>query len=213
MNRIICEDALAVVETLGEFDYMVTDPPYPTGGESSMKSKSSVKQSREMIDAMAQSFIAAVIQRVPRRSPFASWTFCDWRQISFLSSIYRAMGLDKQSCIVWDKKASNFSALYHPCHEMILFAADGVAAKSYLGKDLVACSKPSAKGKTHPFEKPPRLVEELCRPFPKGRVIDPFCGTGGLLVGCRALGWDVVGIDISEDFCAVAEKRINGGVA
>ena len=205
---VICEDALDVVETLGQFDYVITDPPYPTGGESSMSSAKSIKDTREMIDGLSQSLIMGVLKRVQKKNPFAIWMFVDWRQVSFYSSLFRGIGLNQQNCIVWDKVTASFSGRYHPSHELILYASNGVEVDGYCGKDIVACKRPNATHKTHPFEKPISLIAEICQAFPQGRVLDPFCGTGGLLVGAKQLGWDVVGVDISREFCDIAERRL-----
>ena len=70
--------------------------------------------------------------------------------------------------------------------------------------------KVTGKNKHHPFDKPAELVEKVAGRFPQGRVLDPFCGAGGLLVGAYRLGWDVVGVDISREFCDMSEMRLSG---
>ena len=206
--EIICDDALSVVETLGQFDYVVTDPPYPTGGESSMSSAKSIKDTREMIDGMSQSLIMGVIKRVQKNTPFSIWMFVDWRQVSFYSSLFRGIGMNNQSCIVWDKVTGALSARYHPTHELILHASSGASPGGFLGRDIISLKRTHSTKKTHPFEKPSLLIAEICKAFPSGRVLDPFCGTGGLLVGVKQLGWDVVGVDISNEFCGISEHRL-----
>ena len=55
--------------------------------------------------------------------------------------------------------------------------------------------------------------EDLCRipllaTSPEdGLVLDPFCGTGTTMTVARTLGRQSVGIDISEDYIALAERR------
>lgn len=208
--KIYCDDALQLVSKLGTFDYIITDPPYPTGGESSMRTGSSVKDAREMVDSMAQSFITAVLQSVNKSERFSIWLFCDWRQVSYFSSILRGMGYPSQSCIVWNKMRSSLSARYHPMHELILWASKKAPKNTYLGRDLIELKPVSVKTKKHAFDKPPELVEKFASAFPAGRVLDPFCGAGGLLVGAQRLGWEVVGIDIDKHFCDTARLRLAG---
>ena len=56
---------------------------------------------------------------------------------------------------------------------------------------------------------------ELCkRPIlagsPKyGMVLDPFCGSGTTCAVAKKLGRNYIGIDINEDFCKLAQERIN----
>lgn len=118
------------------------------------------------------------------------------------------MGLDKQSCIVWDKLSGSISPRCHPSHEMILWASNTAAPKKFLGWDLVRMARVGRSQKTHPFARPPELVKESCRAFPPGRVLDPFCGSGGLLAGAQALGRETTGIDIDKDACERARDML-----
>ena len=203
-------DALDVVGDLGEFDYVLTDPPYPTGGESSMRSAKSIVDVRSMVDGMSQSLIMGVLRRVRKRRPFAIWLFVDWRQVSFFAQLLRGMGLAQQSCVVWDKQTGSLSPRYHPSHELVLFATNGVKPLGYAGKDIISCKRVKVADKTHAFEKPSALVTALCGAFPPGRALDPFCGTGGLLLGAKTLGWNAVGIDVGREFCETAKERLSG---
>ncbi len=62
----------------------------------------------------------------------------------------------------------------------------------------------------HPASYPVALCEKLIRTFSKegSSVLDPFNGTGSTLVASRNLGRSAIGIDLSEEFCAIAEKRV-----
>jgi modification methylase len=43
----------------------------------------------------------------------------------------------------------------------------------------------------------------------KGTVIDPYIGSGTTAVAAKLLGCDYIGIDISDEYIKMAEKRIN----
>lgn len=47
------------------------------------------------------------------------------------------------------------------------------------------------------------------RSFQKDELIDQFCGSGGLLIGAKRLGWDVVRIDMGKNYCDTARKRLS----
>ena len=145
-------DAMEVVPTLGTFDILLTDPPYPVGVASTMKA-GSVTDTRLMLDGMFLSFFMAVFRTIKKNNKFQCWIFCDWRQVSFLSNCMRREGLDKQSVIVWDKQHASLSALYCPQHEMILYASNFSAIKNtYLGPDIRQFKRPKKSIKTNPFQ-------------------------------------------------------------
>ena len=62
----------------------------------------------------------------------------------------------------------------------------------------------------HPASYPVSLCEKLIRTFSKNgnSVIDPFNGIGSTLVAAHNLGRPATGIDLSEEFCAIAHQRV-----
>jgi site-specific DNA-methyltransferase (cytosine-N4-specific) len=70
-------------------------------------------------------------------------------------------------------------------------------------------SPPEARGK-HFAIFPEKLVEPMILAgCPKdGIVLDPFCGSGTTCVVAKRLGRNYIGIDISKEFCEIAEKRL-----
>jgi len=63
----------------------------------------------------------------------------------------------------------------------------------------------------HPTVKPTKLMQYLVRLVtPKGgTVLDPFMGSGSTGKACKLEGFDFIGIDLNEDYCKIAEARIN----
>ena len=59
--------------------------------------------------------------------------------------------------------------------------------------------------KRHPSPKPPALMKRLIEFFTKkgGRVLDPFVGVGGTLLGCSMTGRHGVGVDLSQEYLEV----------
>jgi DNA modification methylase len=57
---------------------------------------------------------------------------------------------------------------------------------------------------------PEKLVEPMILAgCPKdGIVLDPFCGSGTTCVVAKKLGRNYIGIDISKEYCEIAEKRL-----
>jgi modification methylase len=45
--------------------------------------------------------------------------------------------------------------------------------------------------------------------FPDAKVIlDPFIGSGTVAVACKELGRDYIGIEISQKYCEIAQRRL-----
>lgn len=61
----------------------------------------------------------------------------------------------------------------------------------------------------HPTVKPTDLMRYLCRliTLPKGLVLDPFHGSGSTGKAARAEGFRFIGIEINEEYCALARAR------
>ncbi len=66
----------------------------------------------------------------------------------------------------------------------------------------------------HPTVKPLKLMEyliKLAMPPKDGLLLDPFVGSGSTLVAAKNLGYDAIGIELEQEYCEIARKRI--GVA
>jgi len=63
--------------------------------------------------------------------------------------------------------------------------------------------------KYHPFQKPLALMLwclSLC--LDAETIIDPFIGSGTTAIACEKLNRRWIGIEISEEYCAIAKRRI-----
>ena len=62
----------------------------------------------------------------------------------------------------------------------------------------------------HPHEKPLSLLERLIRIYtnPGDTVADFYMGSGGVGVACVQMGRNFIGIEISEEYFKIAEKKI-----
>ena len=63
----------------------------------------------------------------------------------------------------------------------------------------------------HPTVKPIKLMQYLCRLItPKGgTILDPYMGSGSTGIGAKLEGFKFIGIEREEDYCKIAEARIN----
>jgi DNA modification methylase len=68
----------------------------------------------------------------------------------------------------------------------------------------------NTKGNHHPTVKPSDLMRYLCRLVtpPGGTVLDPFAGSGSTGKAAILEGFNFVGIEQSEEYCAIAAARL-----
>lgn len=68
----------------------------------------------------------------------------------------------------------------------------------------------SKKSTGHPAAFPVELPRRLIKLFSfKGdTVLDPFVGSGATLVAAEELGRDSIGVDMSKEYCEIAQKRM-----
>ncbi len=74
---------------------------------------------------------------------------------------------------------------------------------------------PVSRTKGHPAPFPVEIPRRLIRlyTYQGERVLDPFVGTGTTLVAARALGREAVGYDLSPEYCALAQRKLEGDLA
>jgi DNA modification methylase len=100
---------------------------------------------------------------------------------------------------------------YHGSGDWPMPAIDGDSGSAarffYCAK---AASDERGEGNLHPTVKPVALMRWLVRLVtPKGgTVLDPFMGSGSTGLACDAEQFDFIGIELSPEYAAIAERRI-----
>jgi len=95
----------------------------------------------------------------------------------------------------WNETADGRFRLTHP---------------SNLWTDLTVPFWSMPENTPHPTQKPEKLLAKiiLASSNPKEVVLDPFLGSGTTSVVAKKLGRHYVGIEIEEEYCCLAEKRL-----
>lgn len=183
-QRLILGDCISVMPTLGRFDAVVTDPPYGLaeklqGGSWGKKFKGADE------DWDAEAPAAAIFGDVP-------------------SIIWGGnyIGLPPSRCwLVWYKRDAVRTMA--DCE----LAWTNFDANARVFDWTIAATNAERVG--HPTQKPVALMEWCLGFLPDAvTVLDPFCGSGTLLVACQRMGKQGTGIERDRDYFEVMCRRV-----
>ena len=93
---------------------------------------------------------------------------------------------------------------------------DNIGEDSSKASRFFYCAKASksdrGNGNLHPTVKPTKLMQYLCRLItpPGGTILDPFMGSGSTGVGALREGFKFIGVELCEEYFAIAQARLNG---
>lgn len=60
----------------------------------------------------------------------------------------------------------------------------------------------------HPVSRSVEILADLIRLLPAGPVLDPYMGSGSVMVAAHRLGREVVGIEIERKWCQASAERL-----
>ena len=182
-QRLILGDCLEVMQELGRFDAVVTDPPYGIGITKSNRLAVSRGLGGKNWDEMT-----------PDLSAMPNIPSIIWGGNYFDLPPTRAP-------LVWDK---NNAGRDFADFELAWTNLDMVARR------IILRPMNMDGGKLHPTQKPVALMEWCLGFLPDaGTVLDPFMGSGTTLVACQKLGRRGTGIELDPDYFEIACKRVD----
>lgn len=88
--------------------------------------------------------------------------------------------------------------------------ADGKEARLYDWWEIDQVKNVSKAFNTHPCPIPLKLAKRIIQitTEPGDTVIDPFAGSGTILLAAKELGRNYIGFEISKEYCDIAERRL-----
>ena len=226
-------DVFDVLDAVGSFDALITDPPYSSGGMyrgDRMSKTPTGKYVRGMVNTQLPTFsgdnkdqrvfmmwatmwMSASIGKISAGG--AALVFTDWRQLPAVTDAMQLAGWMWEGIGTWHKPHGkpNKNRFFGDSEHIVLGRngpkAEGVEPIFVRG---VFAEQPNNQ-REHPTEKPIPTMQWLIPFCPlDGIVFDPFMGSGSTLVAAKNLGRNAIGSDIDEYWCEVAAKRLSQGV-
>lgn len=210
--RLVRLPADQVLRTLpaGSIDLLITDPPY-----SSVERRSTSGHLRDWFrGSMDWGQIARILALGRGRLKPTGLALVMTNEAGLrpaLDAMRKAGFGDSIRVIVWDRRWPGLGGgLRHQVEYVLVGRLPG--SRPLSGTDLVSIAAvgPGTTGR-YPTQKPDGLGRALARMAGVGRgdlVVDPFCGSGALLVGAAERGAAIIGSDISARAVALATKRL-----
>ena len=231
INQVIVGNALDILRQLpSEFvDMGVTSPPYNKGENKKGWLVQNVKYKDSSDKLPEQEYqnqqVSVLIELFRLTKPGGSFFYnhkIRWEKGFMLHPMdwLRKTPWTVRQEIIWDRQiAANIRGWrFWQLEERIYWLYKPIG-NNYIGIEL----KPKHALLTSIWRFPPEQSNDHPAPFPivlptraiysimddkKGVIIDPYCGSGTTLVAAKVLGHDYVGIDISDEYAQVAQKRI-----
>ena len=233
MNRIIEGDCIEVMKKIpnGSIDLIVTSPPYNLKNSSGngMKDGRGGKWSNAALvngyshhnDCMPhdeyvawqQECLSEMLRIIPEHG--AIFYNHKWR-------VQNGLIQDRQDIveqfpvrqiIIWRRKGGfNFNPGYFlPTYEVIYLIAKPKFKLVKGGNSHGDVWEFTQEFKnSHPAPFPKELIDRIISATNATTVLDPFMGSGTVALSARSLNRDFVGIEISEEYCDLAESRLKG---
>jgi site-specific DNA-methyltransferase (adenine-specific) len=232
-NKIICADCIEMMQQMPSesIDLVVTSPPYNLKNSTGNGMKANTK-SGKWAGAALQNGYSHHDDCMPHEE------YVKWQQ-NCLAEMFRLIkpngaifynhkwrvqagllqdrqdivqGLPIRQIIIWKRKGGiNFNPGYFlPTYEIIYFIAKPdfkLADKSNVHGDVWEFTQEMKNDHPAPF--PTALVHRIISSTNAQIILDPFNGSGTTSVVAKGLGRDFIGIELSPEYCEMAEKRLS----
>lgn len=210
-----------------------TDPPYNlripgnVSGSKRLAHRDFAMASGEMSESEFQRFLEASLSRMSAWSCDGSIHFVcmDWRHIDEISAAGKAVYSELKNVVIWTKDNAGMGSFYRSRHEMIFVFKSGAAPHinafelgqngryrtnvwNYRG---ISSSTKTAREELalHPTVKPVAMVADAIKDCSRrgGIILDPFCGSGTILIAAQKTGRRARAIELDPIYCDTSIRR------
>lgn len=203
---IYCGDCRQIVPTLGKYDLLLTDPPYGINVDATMAKQGGTQYGKAA--APKRHYAATEWDKAPP----PRWLLdmlCDaakW-QILWGGNYYAGLPAAR-GWLVWDKE--NGDNNFADCELAWTNLDIAVRKKAHMWNGML---RKNGEDREHPTQKPLDVMQWCLGLVPEAKtVLDPYMGSGTTLVAAKLRGWQATGIEINEEYCEIAKRRLSQGV-
>lgn len=212
---------------------VVTDPPYNVkinghvGGGGKIRQREFVMASGEMSDPEFTEFLRTAFTRIVENADDGAiaFAFMDWRHIRNVLDAGQSVFTELKNLIVWNKMSGGMGSFYRSQHELCFAFKVGSAPHinnfrlgetgryranvwNYPGASTFKRGR-LADLAMHPTVKPLSMIADAIRDCSKrkGIVLDPFAGSGTILLAAEKTGRMARAIELDPIYVDTAISR------
>jgi site-specific DNA-methyltransferase (adenine-specific) len=193
-----------------QFDWAIVDPPYGInfdgnttvkgkGGKASTFGNKQHHEKKGWDTCRPAPEYFAELQRISKD------------QIVWGGNYFADLLPPKKGWIFWDKKITNAKNMNFSDGELAWTSSDGILRRfTYDWIGFGYLNNPQKEKKIHPTQKPVQLYEWILDTYVKegSKIIDTHLGSGSIAEACWNRKFDLVGLEIDEDYYTKASKRL-----
>ena len=235
-DRIICGDCIEVMKGMPDnsVDLVLTDPPYGINYKSNARTVKFNKITNDQ-DISIGNLFHELFRLSKNNSHLYCWTRWDvmgtWK--NEIDKYY-----ESKNCLIIPRRhqgAGDLKCSFASMYEMCLFATKG--RRGFNETKLFPVEYDTLKDKRnlrgysirprdlmkrfysgvfnldllHPTQKTTEITKAFIElsTNPGDLVLDPFLGSGTTAVACKELDRKYIGIEISPEYCEIAQKRVD----
>jgi site-specific DNA-methyltransferase (adenine-specific) len=215
-KKLLCGDARElIVHAPAGFQLLLTDPPYGVEFQSHRRVTTARKEQiandgkEDAVHLLADLLAGAF----PLMAEDATCLiFTGWRNEPDFRRVVEQAGFTIRGSLVWVKNnhgSGDLTGAFAPKHERIIHAVKGNPKLIRRAADVL--SGHDTQNSEHPMEKPRDLLRQLIEAVtqPGETVVDPFFGSGNVLLEAYALGRDFFGIELDETWHRQAVEAVH----
>lgn len=212
LNKVIQGDCLEIMKEMPDkcVDLLLTDPPYGMDYQSSRRIDKYKKIENDNDLKWLRPFLKESFRIQKDNSHI--YLFCNDYAISEFRNELEKAGFTPKRTLVWVKNnhtSGDLEGDYANKTEFILFAQKGRRLLNG-NRDTNVLNFNRTLNSFHPTEKPRGLFEHLISKSSEKEetIFDPFLGSGTTAIAAQSLGRNFIGIEISPEYCKIAEERL-----
>ena len=214
MNQVIQGDCLEILPTIKEDFILVTDPPFNIGYHyNSYNDNMGADEYYEMLGEVfgGRKFVVVHYPEEIYKIAFQIREFPE----KVVSWVYNSNTAKQHRDIAFFGIKPDFKKLGQPYKNptdkrIAKRIADGKEARGYDWWNINQVKNVSKDKTSHPCQMPLEVMENIIKLLPKGiLIVDPFAGSGTTLLACKNLGRNYIGIEISEEYIDIINKRLS----